>query len=292
MQPRSMLYTVYGVFIRHFSHEIALSAVVDLLTEFGFNPPAVRAAMSRLAAQGWLDLRKDGRNTFISLTERSLERVDEAATRIYRLRPQKWNGQWLLLTYTIPEEQREMRDALRADLDWWGFGTLGTSTRLSPHELSPALAARLNSPELAPYLDIFSARYTGSDRELVSKGFDVGQVNERYRAFLARFKPFYTAAQATTIPDEQVAFVQRCTLVHEYRKFLFVDPGLPEELLGEDWLGSEAFALFHAYDQLLAAPAGRYFYRIYAAAPGPPLPPEKVAAGLQAQLNPFAELRG
>ncbi|HEX2909956.1 MAG TPA: PaaX family transcriptional regulator C-terminal domain-containing protein [Chloroflexia bacterium] len=289
MHPRSMLFTLWGVFIRHFGSEIALTALVRLMSEFGFSDAAVRAAISRLATQGWVSLRKAGRNSYLSMSPRGLQRVDEAANRIYRLQPERWDNQWLLLTYTIPEEQRNTRDQLRAELEWWGFGTLGTSTWISSHELSPALAARLNSPEIEPYISYFRASYCGpaSNRELVQKSWNLQEVNLRYRQFLNRFKPGYQHAPAVELTDRE-CFVTRCWLVHEYRKFLFVDPGLPEELLGEDWLGSEAFALFYAYDQLLAAGAGRYFYDIFSNEPGATLGPEQVAHGLQAQLNPFA----
>ena len=62
----------------------------------------------------------------------------------------------------------------------------------------------------------------------------------------------------------------RSELVHEWRKFLFVDPGLPAELLPPGWPGIVAAAeLFHAeadrlmpaaarfVDQTLATPNGR-----------------------------------
>lgn len=259
------------------------------MAEFGFSEPAVRVAVARLAGQGWVTLRKAGRLSYLSMTKRGLERVDEAARRIYRLRPKTgWDGHWLLLTYTIPEEQRVARDQLRTELEWSGFGTLGTSTWLSPHELGAALATRLQSDELAPYVDIFQARYTGpaADHELVQKGWNLQEVNGRYRQFLERFKPQFEAAKAV-LPDERSCFVARCWLVHEYRKFLFVDPGLPEELLGEDWLGSEAFGLFYTYDQLLAAGAGRFFYSVLAATPSLALSDGQIERGLQAQLNPF-----
>ncbi len=295
MHPRSMLFTLYGVYIRHFGIEIALSAVVQLLGEFDFNEPAIRAALARLAGQNWITLRKAGRNSFLSMTPTGLQRIDEAANRIYRLQPEGWDGHWLLLTYTIPEEQRLIRDQLRTDLEWWGFGKLGNGSWISPHPLGLTLAIQLQMPEIAPYVDLFRARYAGpaTDRELVQKGWNLLEVNERYRQFLNRFKPGYAVAQAQ-LPDDRECFVTRCWLVHEYRKFLFVDPGLPEELLGEDWLGSEAFSLFQDYDQLLAAGAGRYFYSIYATAPGPTLSPAQVERALQAQLNPFggnAEVR-
>ncbi len=288
MHPRSMLFTLYGVYIRHFSPEIPLSTLVRLMAPLGFQEPAVRVALTRLARQDWISLRRSGRNSYLSMTPRGLERVDEAASRIYRLRPPRWDGQWLILTYTFPEEQRLTRDQLRNELEWWGFGTLGTSTWLSPHALGPTLQNRLQAAEIAPYLDYFQARYVGpsTNQELVKKGWNWQTVNGRYRQFLEAFKPGYAAAKAN-LPDEEGCYVERTRLVHEYRKFLFVDPGLPEELLGEDWLGSEAFSLFQAYDRLLAEGAGRFFYRVLADSPGPVLSPAQVAQGLHAQMNPF-----
>lgn len=291
MHPRSMLFTLYGVYLRHFGYEVALSAVVQLLAEFGFNEPAIRIALTRLANQGWISLRKAGRNNFLTMTPKGVQRVDEAASRIYRLQPQGWDEHWLLLTYTIPEEQRLTRDQLRTDLEWWGFGRLGNGSWISAHDLSPTLAARLEAPDIAPYVAWFRARYCGpaTDRELVQKGWDMQEVNRRYGRFLEYFKPGYLITQSQ-IPDDRECFVARTRLVHEYRKFLFVDPGLPEELLGEDWLGSEAFGLFHNYDQLLAAGAGRYLYSILSTAHGPALSAAQVERGLQAQLNPFAKV--
>ncbi len=289
MHPRSMFFTLYGVYIRHFGGEIALSAAVQLMSEFGFSQPASRVALSRLLNQGWLAFRKEGRYNLLTMTAAGLQRVDEAANRIYRLRLGQWDGQWLLLTYTIPEEFRAARDQLRTDLEWWGFGTLGNGTWISPHSLGPTLTTRLESPELAPYVDYFQARYHGpaSDRELVRKGWNLQEMNARYARFLEYFRPEYYEAQAT-LPPAQACFIARSRLVHEYRKFLFVDPGLPEELLGEDWRGSEAFSLFQSYDRLLAERAGQYFYQKMTAFPGLNLAPNEVQGGLLAQLNPFA----
>ncbi len=48
---------------------------------------------------------------------------------------------------------------------------------------------------------------------------------------------------STPSPDE-AAFAARFHLVHEWRKFLFADPGLPPELLPDDWPGHEAARRF------------------------------------------------
>jgi phenylacetic acid degradation operon negative regulatory protein len=51
-------------------------------------------------------------------------------------------------------------------------------------------------------------------------------------------------------------FAIRSELVHEWRKFLFTDPGLPRELLPARWPGISAAEMFHAEaDRLLPAAA-------------------------------------
>lgn len=58
-------------------------------------------------------------------------------------------------------------------------------------------------------------------------------------------------------------FAERTRLVHEYRKFLFIDPGLPEELLPSQWLGTEAQEIFSGYYKDLAEPSSRFFESIF-----------------------------
>jgi phenylacetic acid degradation operon negative regulatory protein len=291
-----MFFTLYGVYIRHFADEIWLNSLVQMLAEFDISEQATRAALSRLALQGWVAIRRDGRNSYLKITPRGLERVNEAASRIYRRRPDSWDGCWFLLTYTIPEEKREVRDQLRNDLSWWGFGTLGTSTRVSPHNLSEQMAKLVESSGIAPYVDFFNARYRGpeSDRALVEKSWNLATINAAYGHFLEKFKPeYYTARilQENESLFDRDCFVRRSLLVHEYRKFLFIDPALPEELLGEDWRGSEAFELFRHYDNLLAEGAGRYFYSIFESGPHR-IEPKEVERGLRAQLDPFSAGKG
>jgi phenylacetic acid degradation operon negative regulatory protein len=61
--------------------------------------------------------------------------------------------------------------------------------------------------------------------------------------------------------DDEAAFAGRFHLVHEWRKFLFADPGLPEELLPDDWPGRDAAALFQREANRLADGAGRFVAR-------------------------------
>jgi phenylacetic acid degradation operon negative regulatory protein len=60
-----------------------------------------------------------------------------------------------------------------------------------------------------------------------------------------------------TEPDRD-AFATRSRLVHEWRRFLFLDPALPDEVLPAGWPGHRAAQLFdQAAGELLPA-ASRY----------------------------------
>ena len=61
-------------------------------------------------------------------------------------------------------------------------------------------------------------------------------------------------------PDK-AAFAARFHLVHEWRKFLFADPGLPDELLPRDWPGRSASAAFDSEARRLKPAADRFVAR-------------------------------
>jgi len=292
MHPRSMFFTLFGVYVRHFGGEIWLGTLTRLMAEFGFSEQAVRAAVARLQKQGWVAIRRLGKHSYCSLTDKGLRRVDEAARRIYRLRREPWDGSWCLLTYTIPEEKREIRDQLRNELSWWGFGPLSTSTWLSPHDLREQMGELVKNYKLTAYVEIFRTQYQGPQtaQKLAQKCWNLDKVSQRYQEFLSHFGPLLAQNRIKLAQDDlsdRDCFVARSHLVHEYRKFLFIDPALPEELLSEDWAGHAAVNLFYEYDQLLARGAGRFFSSVFTPAPDRVLDEAEAEGRLQAQLNPF-----
>src|SRR5699024_3692929 len=92
-------------------------------------------AISRMNKQNWLTSRKVGNKSYYSLTKQGVKRMAEAASRIYRIEPKKWDGKWRMIHYSIPEEKRHIRDELRKELSWSGFGQLFNSIWISPNDL-------------------------------------------------------------------------------------------------------------------------------------------------------------
>ncbi|MBO8172405.1 MAG: phenylacetic acid degradation operon negative regulatory protein PaaX [Bacillaceae bacterium] len=270
MKPRSMIFTLYGDYIRYYGGEIWIGSLIKLMEQFGHTPQSVRAAISRMSRQGWIKARKEGNRSYYSMTEQGLKRLEEAAKRIYKLHNDPWDGKWRILVYTIPEEIRQVRDELRQELIWSGFGMLANSCWVTPLDLEDQLKDILARYEAEDYVDFFVADYIGphQSKDLVEKCWDLDEINDRYKAFIDEYRRKYEQhqkAQENGELKDSDAFVERTNLVHEYRKFLFYDPGLPEELLPDEWLGHEAAKLFSEYYRLLAIPANRFFESVYEA---------------------------
>jgi phenylacetic acid degradation operon negative regulatory protein len=268
MNTRSMIFTIYGDYIRHYGNQIWIGSLIRLLKEFGHNDQAVRAAISRMSKQGWVQAEKRGNKSYYSLTERGVKRIGEAAKRIYKLHPEKWDGKWRILIYTIPEEKRNLRDELRKELVWSGFGTISNSCWISPNNLEKQVYDLIEKYDIDPYVDFFIAQYDGphQNTQLVEKCWDLEAINEKYEEFISIYSQKFiidkNKIQRGEMSDAE-CFVERTKLVHEYRKFLFVDPGLPEELLPNKWMGSHAASLFSEYYKELAKPASRFFEEVF-----------------------------
>ena len=61
--------------------------------------------------------------------------------------------------------------------------------------------------------------------------------------------------------EDEASFAARFRLVHEWRKFLFADPGLPAELLPRDWPGAPAAELFTSEASRLKPASDRFVAR-------------------------------
>lgn len=273
MKSQSMLFTIYGEYVRHYGGEIWVGSLTKLMGEFGLSEPAIRAAISRTMKQGWIESRRIGNRSYYRMTLRGKKRLDEAALRIYKEVPTEWDGSWCMVSYNIPEESRHLRDQLRKELSWMGFGMLANSTWISPHHLEERVKDMNEAYEITPYVEIFNARHLGwsEPTRLVSKCWNLDEINAAYEGFIAEYQPKYEDIKRRLYQREGLqdseCFVEKTKLVHEYRKFLFIDPSLPDELLPDFWLGREAAELFRGYYDLLNPGAVRFFLSFFEPAP-------------------------
>jgi phenylacetic acid degradation operon negative regulatory protein len=262
-RPVSFIFTVYGDMVhrRAADGSLWIGALIRLMASFGVSPPAVRQAVSRMAREGWLAARRRGNRAFYSVTERGRRRIEELSPRIYG--PViEWDGRWRLLTYAIGEKHRKRRDRLRKELGALGWAQLSPSTWISPSDTLVAAREAAGATGTLDAVNLFSSEYCGplGDRELLERCWNVAAIASAYRSFVARYEPRLARERERGDHTDEAALVERLWLVHDYRKFAYIDPGLPSELLPAHWPGTAAAALFREYYALLDAKSQRYFH--------------------------------
>jgi phenylacetic acid degradation operon negative regulatory protein len=252
VNARSALFDLYGDHLRPRGGQAQVAALVRLLAPLGVAAPAVRTAVSRMVRQGWLEPVRLPGGPGYTLTPRAVRRLDAAAARIYRTRDPAWDGTWQLLVTALPTE-RSRRDRLRAGLTFLGYAQLDDATWVGPR-WSEEVDALLEVESVRA--ERFAARHDGDSVGLVRRAWDVEGLARAYRRWLDDAEMLVAGAGVTE--DDERAFATRSRLVHEWRKFLFLDPGLPRELLPQDWPGDKAAEFFDSETERLRPAATRF----------------------------------
>ena len=251
MDARSALFDLYGDHLRSRGGEAPIASMVRLLAPLGVQAPAVRTAVSRMVRQGWLTAVRLPAGPGYALTPRAVRRLDEAAERIYRTSSRHWDGTWHLLVVTPPTGRTD-RERLHAQLQFLGYGSIGGATWVSPRP-APELDATL--ADAAARAERFTSVHDGDSQALIARAWDLDGLARAYTRFLDSAELLIGDSDTST---DEGAFAVRSELVHAWRKFLFVDPGLPPALLPVDWPGAKAAAWFDAEAERLL-PAARRF---------------------------------
>ncbi len=89
----------------------------------------VKNALYYLRRRGLITVRKAGDDLELRWTGK---KKISAVTLSELPRPKKWDNQWRLVVFTIPEKQRAARDKFRRALTEWGFVCLAAGTYVYP----------------------------------------------------------------------------------------------------------------------------------------------------------------
>ncbi len=240
---RSLLLTILGEFVHPRHDTVWTATVLEALATLGVEEKSARQALTRTASEGLLTSTRHGRRGLWALTPSGATLLEEGTRRIYGFlrEPHPWDGRWLVLSVPIPETQRQLRHRLRTRLTWLGLGSPTSGLWVTPDTSKDrAVHAVVEDLGLASHAFawIGPATGTGDEGRLLTDAWDLADVEDRYLLFLADFAQRH-ASRATE------AFVNQVEMVQEWRRFPFLDPDLPAELLDHDWPGVRAADLFH-----------------------------------------------
>jgi phenylacetic acid degradation operon negative regulatory protein len=240
---RSLLLTTLGEFVHPRDGVAWTGTLVEALGALGVEEKSARQAVARTAAEGLLQSSRHGRRVRWSLTPTGASLLQEGTERIYGFMRQNrpWDGRWLVLTVGVPESQRQLRHRLRTRLTWLGLGSPSPGLWVVP-DASKSDAVRAAVQELGLLERSFAwagpALAAGDPAALLSSVWDLASVEKRYLGFIDRF-------DAEEVTSDREAFVAQVQLIQEWRRFPFLDPDLPVELLDHDWPGPRAATIFH-----------------------------------------------
>lgn len=194
----SLVITVFGDAVAPRGGRIATARLQALLERLGVEPGALRTALSRLAADGWLIREREGRASHYRLSEKGLAEFGPATARIYAP-PAPPVTEWTLALGPAPE----------------GALPLGGEAWLLPGSLRDAAA-----PALA---------VTGGLAALSEAGRATLCPTDLAAALAALWADLDALAKAETGPLDAMA--ARVLLIHRWRRIVLRWPERPAELL-------------------------------------------------------------
>lgn len=224
----SIVITVFGDAIVPRGGSVWLGTLLEFFRGLDVDSGVVRTAMSRLAADGWIERCKVGRSSFYRLVKKGRQTFDVATAHIYDPPPSDWTGRFELLLIPASED----RDAAREALKNAGFGSPLPGVWVAPSGVPvPEEAVSAIRLEVSAEGD--------SGRRLLGQSWPLDRTADAYAKFIKTFEPLRAWMERGVLLDAD-AFTARILLIHHYRRVVLRDPLLPSALLPADWPGRAA----------------------------------------------------
>lgn len=234
----SLIVSFFGVLALPDSRPLRLSDLQDWLARLAVEPGLVRTALSRLVASGTLLRERDGKAALYRLSAAAEQEFRQAAGRIFGPDLPQPTGRLELALLDQAETRQDWREALSA----------AEFVPLVPHALiRPEHRAR--PAPTGPGLFVLHA---DADRPLAERApvlWPLAELAQGYRAIIAPADRLKEAQLSTGD-----ACLARVLLVHEFRRLVLRDPGLPPSLLPIDWPGDAARTAFDRTMAVLSVP--------------------------------------
>ena len=269
MQAGSLIISLFGDAIYPRGGAIWLGCLIQLLAPLNVNERLIRTAIYRLVKEDWLVTDSQGRRTDYALSTNGIQRIEEASKAIYAAESPPWDQQWRLLILDSFISNKD-KERLRKALVWQGFGQWQSQVFVHPGA-DLAVAMRLLEQEglghLQKHVWTLTAQTPGhsqgiSNKDVAATAWDLGQLASSYRQFVKTYQGLldewpHAPAQRNQVQNGN-AFLLRLLLIHDYRRLLLRDPGLPLSLLPDKWPGQEARALCADLYTRLSVPSETY----------------------------------
>lgn len=230
----SLLRTIVGTSVRRLGGWIAVAHLVELAGTAGLPEPRTRTALARIKAKGLLEAQSRDGVPGYAIAADAVPMLDRGDRRIFRPRAMADEDRWCLLSYSVPEQNRDLRHQLRRRLTWIGCGAVSPALWICPEYLTAEVEEILADLGLRANATVFLAEIRGEAE--VARWWDLTSIRARHDAFL----------DAVTTPGPRPEDAYRAWIhgLDSWRIIPYVDPGLPARLLPADWPGHRSVDRF------------------------------------------------
>jgi phenylacetic acid degradation operon negative regulatory protein len=252
-EPQLLLTSLLGDYWYWRDEQLPSAALIRLLGEFDIGAENARAAMRRLAAKGLLTTSRSGRTTAYGIPPRSPAVVVGRTHRMltFGATAPAWDGWWTVVAFSVPEQEREVRTALRSRLRALGLAALYDGLWVSPRDVTARVQALLAELGVDRGTVLRATEVPGcGDAGALAGAFDLTELTAEYAAFADTYGALRRRLAAGSVGPAE-ALRLRTGMRIDWRKFPERDPDLPAGLLPRGWRRAEAQRVFVAvYDEL------------------------------------------
>jgi phenylacetic acid degradation operon negative regulatory protein len=246
----SLLRTVIGLYLRRLGGRVAASGLVALLEDLDVPAARTRTGLTRLKQKGLL-LADRAEPGICRLDPRAVAMLERGDRRIFTVRAMADDEPWCLVSFSIPEERRDVRHQLRRRLQWIGCGVVSPALWICPDHLADEVEGILAALGIRDHATLFRAdRIAPADdlRDAAAAWWDLDALAAEHRRFQEALAPLATHP----IQRPADAFAVYVRLLDAWRPLPYVDPGLPASILPSDWPGQRSVDAFRTLSARLA----------------------------------------
>jgi DNA-binding transcriptional regulator PaaX len=154
----------------------------------------------------------------------------------------RWDGRWRLVVFDVPEAHRSLRDKLRLQLHYRGFGYLQHSVWITPDPVGEERKLLIGGPvDVGSLILLEACPCAGeTDAEIVAGAWDFAEINRRYalhQQVLARRPRGGLSNNVAARTFQQWLRAEKAA----WSAAIELDPLLPARLLPPDYAGCDAW---------------------------------------------------
>lgn len=260
--PQSVLMTMLGRYCVDDNPPIATSGYIDVLGRIDVSEHATRLTVTRMTERGLLERERVGRVAYFRATDVALNVVRNQDRRTFEnsTGPSGAEGVWTILSFSMPETQRNERHLLRRRLAWEGFGLLRDGVWIAPgdHDLGDVLDQLLPT-DVDRRVEAFTAYPKFTDvKGMISRTWQLDELAGRYEQFLGEWDV------STPAPSVRDALGRDLLLITSWRQLLRETPRLPAAHLPDDWPAERCLELFRTLHAAYDSEARHLFAQVLA----------------------------